>query len=167
MAKIYRVFQIKLNQLVYEMCTWSMTYQQSVFKRYHSDRHLSEFLPTRWRQKSTGIDMEQNYVTVIICITAMWHRSHGMWRAGSMKLSGVRPSAIKAIMGLVALTAWGDELDCGWHSEDDDEWHFQQHLLNWDTRVELKCWRTATDGRTDASSLNLAAGRTDRTRRLL
>ena len=26
------------------------------------------FLPTRWRQKSTGIDMEQNYVTVTLCI---------------------------------------------------------------------------------------------------
>jgi len=45
-----------------------MTYQQSVFKRYHSDKHLSEFLPTRWQQKSTGIDVEQNYVTVTLCI---------------------------------------------------------------------------------------------------
>ena len=25
-------------------------YQQSVFTRYHSDKHFSEFLPTRWRQ---------------------------------------------------------------------------------------------------------------------
>ena len=45
-----------------------LTYQQSVFKRYHSDKHFSEFLPTRWRQKSTGIDMAQNYVTVTLCI---------------------------------------------------------------------------------------------------
>ena len=36
----------------------SLTYQQSIFKRYHSDQHFSEFLPTRWRQKSTGIDTE-------------------------------------------------------------------------------------------------------------
>jgi len=36
--------------------------------RYQSDKHFSEFLPTRWRQKSTGIDMEQNYVTVTLCI---------------------------------------------------------------------------------------------------
>jgi len=28
------------------------------FKRHHSDKHFSEFLPTRWRQKSTGKDME-------------------------------------------------------------------------------------------------------------
>ena len=35
-----------------------------VFKRYHSDKHFSEFLPARWQQKSTGIDVEQNYVTV-------------------------------------------------------------------------------------------------------
>jgi len=44
-----------------------------LFKRYHSDKHFSEFLPTRWRQKSTGIDMEQNYVTVTLCIGAMGH----------------------------------------------------------------------------------------------
>jgi len=36
--------------------------------RYHSDKHFSEFLPTRWRRKSTGIDEEQNYVTVTLCI---------------------------------------------------------------------------------------------------
>ena len=39
-------------------------------KRYHIDKHFSDFLPTRWRQKSTGIDMEQNYVTVTLCIYA-------------------------------------------------------------------------------------------------
>jgi len=43
------------------------SFVQSVFKRYHSDKHLQEFLPTRWRQKSTGIDMEQNYVTDTLC----------------------------------------------------------------------------------------------------
>jgi len=52
----------------------SMTYQQSVLKRYHSDKYLSELLPTRWRQKSTAMDVEQNYVTVTlcICITALY-----------------------------------------------------------------------------------------------
>jgi len=61
MAKIYRVIQkIKSVSL--------RNYQQSVFKRYYSDKHFSELLPTRWRQKSTGIDMEQNYVTVTLCI---------------------------------------------------------------------------------------------------
>ena len=50
------------------MPLWSVTCQQSVFKRYHSDKHFSEFLPTRWRQKSTGIDIEQNYVTVTLSI---------------------------------------------------------------------------------------------------
>ena len=28
-------------------------------------------LPTRWRQKSTGIDMEQNYATVTLCINGL------------------------------------------------------------------------------------------------
>ena len=37
----------------------SLTYQQSVFKCYHSDKHFSEFLPTRWRRKSTGTDREK------------------------------------------------------------------------------------------------------------
>ena len=37
-------------------------------KCYHSDKHFSEFLPTRWWQKSTGIDVGQNYVTVTLCI---------------------------------------------------------------------------------------------------
>jgi len=50
------------------MSTWSLIYQQSVFKRYHSDKYFSEFLPTRWRQKLTGMDMEQNYVTVALCV---------------------------------------------------------------------------------------------------
>jgi len=67
MAKIYRVIQTKLNQFK-KLSTSSLTYQQSAFKRYHSAKHFSEFLPTRWRQKSTGIDMEPNYVTVTLCI---------------------------------------------------------------------------------------------------
>ena len=41
------------------------------FKRYHRDKHFSDFLPTRWRKKSTGIDMEQNHVTVTLCILAV------------------------------------------------------------------------------------------------
>ena len=30
--------------------------------------NISQFLPTRWRHKSTGIDKGQNYVTVTLCI---------------------------------------------------------------------------------------------------
>jgi len=44
MAKIYRVIQTKLNQLFWEnVHTITDLYQQSVFKRYHSDKHFSEF----------------------------------------------------------------------------------------------------------------------------
>jgi len=44
------------------------------FKRYRGDKHFSEFLPTRWRQKSTdiGLDMEQNCVTVTLYIKLFW-----------------------------------------------------------------------------------------------
>jgi len=59
MAKAYRVVRIKLNQLVKEN-----VHMIALFKRYRSDKYFSEFLPTRRRQTSTGIDMEQNYVTV-------------------------------------------------------------------------------------------------------
>jgi len=55
MAKTYRVVRIKLNQLVKEN-----VHMIALFKRYRSDKYFSEFLPTRRRQKSTGIDMEQN-----------------------------------------------------------------------------------------------------------
>ena len=65
MAKIYRVIQIQLNRLVSENVHTITDLSAKRFKRYHSDKHFPEFLPTRWRQKSTGIDMEQNYVTVI------------------------------------------------------------------------------------------------------
>ena len=66
MAKSYRVISIKLNRLVKRQCPRSVTNQQSVFKRCHSGKDFSEILPTRWRQKSTGIDMEENYVTVTL-----------------------------------------------------------------------------------------------------
>ena len=72
MAKICRVIQIELNDLVIKMSIRSLTYQQSVglYRCCHSDKHFSRFLPTRWRRKSTGIDMEQNYVTVTLCDSA-------------------------------------------------------------------------------------------------
>jgi len=30
-----------------------------------------EFLPTRWHQNSTGINVEQNYITVTLCIASL------------------------------------------------------------------------------------------------
>ena len=45
-----------------------MTWEQGVFKRYHSDKHFSQFFPTRRRQKSTGIDADQNCIAVALCI---------------------------------------------------------------------------------------------------
>jgi len=74
-----------------------------IYTRYHSGKHFSEFLPTRWLQKSTGIDMEQNYVTVtvyhsaarftvrqqpqmvklaseLMCVEIFFVGSHGSWQ---------------------------------------------------------------------------------------
>jgi len=42
--------------------------KRSLFKRYHSDKHLSEFYLQDGGKKSTCIGMEQNYVTVTLCI---------------------------------------------------------------------------------------------------
>ena len=42
MAKIDHVIRIKLNQFK-KMDIWSLTYQQSACKRYHSDKHFSDF----------------------------------------------------------------------------------------------------------------------------
>jgi len=66
MAKINRVIQIKLNQLVQENVHMisDLPTKRRLFKRYHGDKHFSQFLRTRWRQKSTG--MEQNYVAVTL-----------------------------------------------------------------------------------------------------
>jgi len=51
MAKIYPTIQMKLNHLSFKnvhMITDFPT--KRIFMRYHSDKHFSEFLPTRWRQ---------------------------------------------------------------------------------------------------------------------
>jgi len=68
MAKIYRVIQITLNQLVYKKVHMITDLPTWRIKRYHSDKQFSEFLPTRWRQQSTGMDIGQNNVTVNLCI---------------------------------------------------------------------------------------------------
>jgi len=46
------------------MSIWSLTNK----KEYISAITVSNILPTRWRQKSTGIDVEQNYVIVTLCL---------------------------------------------------------------------------------------------------
>jgi len=49
------------------MPMWSLTYQQSVFKCYHTDKHFSEFLYLQDGGKNE-LDMEQNDVGVTLCI---------------------------------------------------------------------------------------------------
>ena len=53
------------------MCIWSLTYQQSIFNCYHSDKHFSEFYLQDGGKKSTGIDMEQNYITVTLRVVTL------------------------------------------------------------------------------------------------
>jgi len=42
--------------------------QQSVFQRYHSDKHFSEFYLQDGGKNPLALDMERNYVTVALCI---------------------------------------------------------------------------------------------------
>ena len=65
MPKIYHVIQIQLNQF-FKMSIWSLTYQQSVFKHYHSDISQSFYLQDGGKNQLA--DMERIYVTVILCI---------------------------------------------------------------------------------------------------
>ena len=60
------------------MSTWSLTYQQSVFKRYPSDEHFSEFLPTRWRQRSTGTiySTKLRHCHPMYCPGCEWHATY-------------------------------------------------------------------------------------------
>jgi len=83
------------------MSVWPLTYQQSVFKRCHCDKLFSEFLPTTWRQKSTGIDMERNYVTVTLCISFRQKRGkivssprRGDWAARNWHADAERVSEV-------------------------------------------------------------------------
>ena len=66
MAKIYHVIQIKLNRF---KKMWSLTYQQRVFKRYHSDKHLSVFT-YKMTAKINLHRCGRNYVTVTLYVWA-------------------------------------------------------------------------------------------------
>jgi len=63
-----KIYQTKLNQSVEENVHTIADSPTKRFKRYDGGRHFSEFLTARWRQKSTGIDTKQRYVTVSLCV---------------------------------------------------------------------------------------------------
>jgi len=65
MAKTYRVIQITLNHFK-KMSVSDLPTKR--IKALSQRQTYMRVLPTRWRQKSTGTDMEQNYVTVTLCI---------------------------------------------------------------------------------------------------
>jgi len=67
MAKICGVIQIKLNRLVSGNVCMIIDLTNKAYLSAITVTNIYEFLPTRWWQKSTGIDMEQNYVTVALC----------------------------------------------------------------------------------------------------
>ena len=56
-----------------------MTCHQSVFKRYHSDKHFSEFLPERRRQKSTGRDKKHKCHCRPMYNKSTTNRTNGVW----------------------------------------------------------------------------------------
>jgi len=74
------------------MSIWSWTYQQIVFRWYHSNKHLWRVLPTRWRRKLPGMYMERNYV-----IHPMYWTLKGL--NVSDDLQGVLNAAARVITG--------------------------------------------------------------------
>jgi len=70
--KIYYVIQIKFNYLVEEnvhMIINLPTKRTEVTSEYETFQRI---LPTRWRRKPVGIDMERNSVTVTLCILSVF-----------------------------------------------------------------------------------------------
>ena len=57
------------------MSIWSLTYQQSVFKRYRKEKFFLQIFTYKMAAKSTGIDVEQNYVTVTLWIYRVGQKS--------------------------------------------------------------------------------------------
>ena len=49
-----------------KMSVWSLTCQQRAFKRQWQT--ILGVLPTRWRRKPAGTDMDRNYATLTLCI---------------------------------------------------------------------------------------------------
>ena len=80
--------------------------------RYHGDEHFS-VLPTRWRQKSTGIDMEQNYVAVTLSI----HPGESSLR---YRLQNVKMRPVTAVPWFVFLSVGLNQELCqsGWTDRD-------------------------------------------------
>jgi len=61
----------KIESVSLRKCSYDHRLTTKVFLSAITLTNISqEFLPTRWRQKSAGIDMEQNYVTVALCIVS-------------------------------------------------------------------------------------------------
>jgi len=65
-GRICSVIQVQLNQLAQENVHMITSLPM---KRYQSNKHFVRVIPTRWRRKPAGVDMERNYcVTVAVCI---------------------------------------------------------------------------------------------------
>ena len=122
------------------MSIWSPTYQQSVFKRYHSDKHFSEFLPTRWRRKPAGIDLEQNYVTVILCVSSHNGQQSRIWGARGEGLSGVE--GLLAVVGL-EMTTEGIRTGTGIRRDGGREFQIlgAAALRGWSCERRMMCWQ--------------------------
>jgi len=91
------------------MSTCSSTYRQSVFK-WHQSNKLLRVLPTRWRHKPAGIDVERNYTTVTLCID--------IWCTGFiLTLTAFVPSSVVTVAGHTQFTVvycWNVQRNLEW-----------------------------------------------------
>jgi len=73
-----------------------MTCQQSVFKRYHSDKHFSQFyLQYGGKNQLARIDMEQNYVAVTLCIVPFASHQLESTNSSVNSCTGIQPTALR------------------------------------------------------------------------
>jgi len=71
MAKIYRAIHRKISYIKIDqfkkMSAWSLTRQESIFKRYHGDKYLSEFYRQEDGENQLADIWEKKYETVTLC----------------------------------------------------------------------------------------------------
>ena len=80
------LFKYKWISQFKKMSVWSLTYKQSACKHYHSNKHLSEFSPTRWRQEKNNWP---SYETKLRhCHTLWFHRPYTLLDKSSAVVDG-------------------------------------------------------------------------------
>ena len=72
MTKIYRVIQINIESFSLRKFPYDQWLTNKAYLSAIAVTNFSEILPTTWRQKLSGTDMEQNKITLCIAALVAW-----------------------------------------------------------------------------------------------